>query len=261
MSKIITKNQLNGDIAEFLVAYILSSKLNIIYRPISKRDTGVDAEIELTEEIDESKYRATGIFIKVQIKSSTQKEFSNGELPVYLSENDINYFTTDMNLPGLLIFANLKSEDSRIYWAEINPKRIEKSKPIIIKEKNVISKDSVESFRKIESYYRSIKLRDGLISFFNSTADLIYSTIEASETDYSLSYVLSDYYDQLIKIRDVYELSYVENAKRKDYPEELDLISNAMVFSNLIKGLISNVDLLLEKKDFDKFETYVDIHQ
>jgi len=51
MAKFITKNQLIGDIGEQLVGYILSSKLNVIYRSISKRDTGIDGEIELTKDL------------------------------------------------------------------------------------------------------------------------------------------------------------------------------------------------------------------
>jgi len=259
MTKIITKNQLTGDISEYFVAYFLSSKLNIIYRPISKRDTGVDAEIELTEKFDDNRFIATGIFIKVQVKSSVEKEFKKGVLSIFLNDDDINYFTTDMNLPGVLIFVDLKDSEPKAYWTEIIPKIIKGNNTVTIKEKNIVDAETIKDFKKIENYYRSIKLRDELVYYFDTTAELAISHIEKASSVDGLGYILSNYYEDIINIRNIYELSFVKDVKKEVVPEYVDVLGSALNFTKRIDKFIEQANNILKEKGFKEIGNYIDL--
>jgi len=256
MAKYISKNQMIVDIGEHFVGYLISSKLNVIYRPISKRDTGIDGEIELTEFVDDTKFKATGIFIKVQIKSSTIQEFVNGKVTIYLSEDDINYFTSDINLPGILLFVDLKSEKQNVYWKEISPIMISKNNSIVISKRNVINSKTSISWKKLESFYKSARLREELNEMFKKYYNLILSHIYEATSEDGLGYVLSSLYENLTKVIDVYSFTYVKNMNNQDIPDDFNLFSDYLKLTNKMAELKNIADKILSEKGLNTFNYY-----
>jgi hypothetical protein len=258
MAKFITKNQLIGDIGEQLVGYILSSKLNVIYRPISKRDTGIDGEIELTKEFDNFKYEATGTFIKVQVKASTEKEFVNGELSIQLSSVDKNYFISELNLPGVLLFADLKNKVHKVYWAEVIPTKIQDDSIVTIKKKNIVSMKTIGYFKKMESYYRSIIMRSELMELLNQSYNSLKSWIIIMSNDDSLSLLINDFNMEFQAVDKIYLLGLVKNAKKKNVPEYENIFESYHEFKKEINSRKDEIDRLLDQKGFHNYDFYLD---
>jgi len=257
MPKYITKNQLIGDIGEAFVSYVLSSKLHIIYRPISKRDTGIDGEIEITEKDKYSdKYIATGIFIKVQIKSSSTKEFTQGKLSISLTDNDIEYLS-EGNLPCIILFVDLRTEKHNVYWCLVDYKHCEKSKTVEITKKKKVREKTVDYFKKIESFYRGRLCREYLIDIFSMNKNLIleHTNNLLNENDYG--YVISDLFEEIENLCKSYQLSFI---KAEKYGENLDkFISDDefFVLDKMRDELKKEVNVILLRKNFNELDFYI----
>ncbi|MAC94998.1 MAG: hypothetical protein CMC96_05820 [Flavobacteriales bacterium] len=257
MAKILTAAQQIGDIGEQLVGYLLTSRLNIIYRPISKRDTGIDAEIELTELQSNKNYQATGIFIKAQVKASANKKFKKGQLDIKLSKNDKEYFTESLNLPAILFFADLNNKEHEVYWAEVIPNKILSSNKVTIYESNKLDLNSLEKFKKIESFYRSEKFRDLLIDLYSETINTLKSHIENNSDKDEIPRLIDDFNDDLIHIDEVHRLSYLRNLKSKDIPEYENVFDDRLKFVEIKSNLKDVINSTLNTKGLSSYDSYI----
>ncbi len=258
MPKYVTTKQLIGDAGESYLAYFLSAKLNALYRPISKRDTGIDGEIELTEQVTTHKFQATGIFIKVQVKTSTKRSFSKGSLSLSLSKDDIKYLASDINLPAILIFVDIASSSPKLYWEVVVPQKVIKDKSITIKQKNRLSKITIDEFIKIEMFYRGKKVREELLNYFNDIEQTILSRIEKSETDYGLAYMLPDYHKDLLKMKDAFEIATVMIAKQKVIPKGFDWLKPSLELDKRVQSLKLKASEILNSKGLGNYDEYID---
>ena len=106
-----SQNQ-NGNAAEYFTAYKFTSLFKWPFR-LYGVDLGVDGEFEILDEANMS----TGNIVKVQIKSITSQSSSTGNVYVYPSEKQIEYWKT-FCAPVVMCAVDLDSLG--VYWTQIN---------------------------------------------------------------------------------------------------------------------------------------------
>lgn len=213
-------------------------------------DLGIDAEIEI---LDNENW-TTGRIIKVQIKSTIEKEKSNKPC-IYVEDRHIKYWK-DLTLPLIVCWVDLHNK--KIYWKQIiksesyDSKGV--SKKIIYSDENIleitskadlislIDSTSLDIFQKYISNVKSVVdfISEKMICYnegdnfdiddvkavyseFNHLKDLIHSTNTILETipSGSMKEQIDEYRD-LIKNYEMLdsEFSHIEELIRTDYGDE-----------------------------------------
>ena len=244
-----TKKSLVGDMGEHFFVYKIMEMFNWPCR-LYGIDLGIDAEIEILD----NENRTTGRIIKVQIKSTTEKEESNTPV-IYVDDRHVTYWK-NLTLPLIVCCVDLYNK--KIYWKQIEKSESYDSKgvskKIIYNDKDILditSKDdlislidskSLDIFQKYLSTIKSMVdfisekmlcYNDGnnfdiddvkaVYSEFNHLKDLIHSTNTIIETIPSGSMKEQiDEYRLLIKNYETLdsEFSHIEELVRTDYGDE-----------------------------------------
>ena len=256
MAKYVSQSQLTGDAGESLVGYIVSRELNAIFRPISRRDTGIDGEIELTKQIDD-KFIATGIGIKVQIKASRTKTFINGKCSISLSENDIEYLTSDVNVPVVVVYCDLEATPIA-YWAQISPLSLLDSKTVHFYENNILDKKCIGEFEKISSYYDYTSTCNKLSELLLMVKKRIIDVIDQSDNEEELRYVLDDFINKdMESINETHMLLISHSFKNNIVPEYDNIFNRSIEFDRSIFQAKKEFSKILQEKFGNNLDYYL----
>ena len=128
------------------IAQIIEDEFEWIFREQTVADVGIDALVEETVNGN-----PTGTFIALQIKSGkgnvTEKERSF----TYYISNTHYYYWINLELP-IILTVYIKRNKKQVYWVELKPTNIQKTKvkwKVEIPKTQVLSKESFNEFEKI----------------------------------------------------------------------------------------------------------------
>lgn len=138
---VITDKSELGAMGVRIVDATVHDALQHIFRPRERRDLGIDGEIELIDEKDDT-WRGTGRLIAVQIKCGLSffKEM-DGDAYVYRGESRHLEYWSDFSLPVLIVICHPVTKE--VYWAEFShaaAERLEKGWKIRIPTRNGLQK-------------------------------------------------------------------------------------------------------------------------
>lgn len=150
--KKINKRQSTGQAGEYFVGAIIASELEFIYRIQPIADIGIDGEIEIINDDGSS----TAKIVKVQVKSSTFKQFPH---VIYVDSKDYEYWEL-LNVPVIVCLAEIDKRE--VYWKHANDGiKNNGSYKYNFSEEDKLTKDSKGRIKSIAKK-SSINLFDGL---------------------------------------------------------------------------------------------------
>ena len=257
MPKYVTDKQMTGDSGEAFASYVVTTRVRAIFRATSRRDTGVDGELELTTPCDETKMIASGTFLKVQIKAKTNTPFAGNELSVQLDAADKDYFTNEMNAPGVLLYADLHSNPHELYWAEIIPTRIQGDGVVHVQKQNRVSADTRCDFARICRIQTRQKMQSALKAMAVDYFERMKELVAAANTEDGLGHVLSDLNEDVDGIQRVFELALVGGMKTQEIAGYENIFDDAVEFQKLRKSKVDEIDKLLADKGLPSYSDLV----
>jgi hypothetical protein len=257
-----------GKAGEYYLAYWITKNFNWPCRLLDI-DVGIDAQIEIFDDLNHS----VGDFIAVQIKATTEKDPS---VPVKL--RNLEYWES-IEDPMILISITLSEEVPKIYWKQINDKKIQsyissarlnKSKTTTIRfdSSNLLEPESKEIISKLP-YKDKINIINDFISKAQESCNEITGDFWSEHNeDYSFNnvegfdYLSIDYYIGLFEsaciYRDDIRKIIKEMPKIESLAEGLDEMEETFTLAyDVIYKLIDGVSEFDCDHDFERSKQWM----